>query len=437
MTCSVSPLCRQRISPGQPICRVIQSNGIFWLSVEPVTNTVLVGRQPIFDRSLVVWGYELLFRSSEVNRADIVDGNQASAQTIYNALFEIGLDHLVGDKKAFINFTRDLLVNGVVQLLPPERIVLEVLEDVVPDSSLVKAITQLAGHGFLVALDDFTYSAKWDSVLPYAKLIKLDVYERDVDDVHRVFRQLKKDGVKLVAEKVETHAEFTAYKEMGFDYFQGYFFEKPNIVKSDKLPDNHIALLHLVAKLQNPETGVEDVEDLISQTVSLNYKLFRYINSAYFNLPRKFESVREAVVYIGLRKLKDMATLITLSGIESKSSELVVMGLTRARMCELLARHTGQTDTHSYFIVGLFSILDALLDQPLQSILKQLPLGGNVVAAIAEQQGQMGKALHCSIECEHCRWPDLTCTQLDKTQISRLYCDAISWATDVTGSLPV
>jgi len=394
--------------------------------IEP--QKAFIGRQPIFNRKQVVYAYELLFRSDDNNAANFEDDNTATAQVIYNSLIEIGLEEIVGDKLAFINFPRDLLMNGIANLLPPDKVVIEILENVVIDDRLIRSVGKLRELGYKIALDDFIFKPEWQPLLPHASIIKLDVFNKPIAETQAYFEQLKKYNVLLLAEKVESHDEFASFTDMGFDFFQGYFFSRPKVIKKKKLPDNHIAVLQLLSRLQDENVQMPDIEALISQTVSLNYKLFRYINSAYLGLTRKFDSIRQAVVYFGLQQLKNLASLIAMTGIEGKSSELIVIGLTRAKMCELLAKQARLQAQDGYFVTGLFSILDALLDHPFDEVLKQLPLSENIVAAILNKEGALGAALKCSIACERCQWPDIIFTNLDRTEIYEFYIRSITWA---------
>ncbi len=405
------------------------------LDRKPPAATAFVGRQPIFDGRQDVYGYELLFRSSDVNMAGQLDGNKATAQVVYNTLIEIGLDDLVGPNLAFINFPRELLMNGLADLLPPDRVVLEILEDVEVDDELIKSISQLADRGFTIALDDFIFKPKWEPLIELAGIIKLDVFEQSIEAVQEHFDRLKKYDVKLLAEKVETRDEYDALKTIGFDYFQGYFFCKPYIVKKEKPPDNHIAILELLSRLQDPEVDIGEVETLISQTVSLNFKLFRYINSASFGLSRKLDSIHQAVVYFGLQRLKNLACLIAMTDINDKSSELITVGLIRAKMCELLAKTSRQPEPDVFFVVGLFSILDALLDLPLDEILETLPLSEEIIGALVHGEGRLAEALTCSRVCEQCIWPEIRFAKLDITVIYEAYIESIAWARAVSADL--
>jgi len=397
---------------------------------------VFIGRQPIFNNKLNVSGYEMLFRSSgDINAAGDFDDNLATAQVIYNTLLEIGLDELVGTNLAFINFPRDLLINGTPQLLPAQRVVIEILENVEVDNELVSSVSALAKEGFTIALDDFIYSPKWEPLIQSASIIKLDVLAHSIEETRQHVNLLKNYNVKLLAEKVETQEEYDAYREMGFDYFQGYFFAKPNIISKKILPDNHIALLQLLSRLQDPEVDIAEVEILVSQTVSLSFKLFRYINSAFFGLPRKLDSIRQAVVYFGMQRLKDLASIIAMTGIGNKSSELIVVGLTRAKMCEILAELSGASEKESYFVVGLFSILEALMDHPLAEIVEKLPLNEEIISALLDFEGVRGEALRCSIACEQSELENICFGKLKFPNIYDAYLEAIAWSRRAAAGL--
>ena len=391
-------------------------------------KTLFIGRQPIFDRKQAVHGYELLFRSDDTNAACVPDDNSATAQVIYNSLIEIGLEDIVAEKPAFINFPHRLLVDGIADLLPPDKVVIEILENVEIDDNLVNSVRKLYGQGYRIALDDFVIKPGWEALIPYTNIIKIDVLNQTVEEITTHFEILKKFNVQLLAEKVETQEEFVSFNDMGFDLFQGYFFAKPRVIKKKKLPDNHIALLQLLARLQDEHVAIHDVENLVSQTVSLNYKLFRYINSAYLGLSRKFESIRQAVVYFGLQRLKNLASLIAMTGIEGKSSELIIIGLARAKMCELLAQKSKLPEQEGYFVTGLFSVLDALLDHPLQEIMNQLPLSEEIISAIVDFNGLQGAALKCSIACERCLWEEINFPGLEMSDIYESYLKSIAWA---------
>jgi EAL and modified HD-GYP domain-containing signal transduction protein len=390
--------------------------------------TAFIGRQPIFDRAQGISGYELLFRSSEENAAAIVDGSRATMQVIYNSLIEIGLDALVGNGRAFINVPRALLNNGITELLPPGRIAIEILESETADDELVECVRRLTGLGYIVALDDFSWHDSWRPLLPHVSIIKLDVRGKSLDQIRRELEQLQPYAVEMLAEKVETQEEFNSFLHLPFRYFQGYFFAKPSVIRKEKIPENQLGLLQLLARLQDPDIGVREVQDLISRTVALNYKLFRYINSAFFGVAKKIDSLQRAVVYFGLKRVKQLASLIVMTDVEDKPPELILTALTRAKMCELLARTARQPAPDTFFVVGLFSVLDALLDMPMAKVIEQMPLVPEVSEALLDGSGVLGAALSCAVACDECRWEDIRFAGLPEPAIHKLHCEAMGWS---------
>jgi EAL and modified HD-GYP domain-containing signal transduction protein len=389
------------------------------------SSTVYIGHQPILDRGGKLYAYELLFRSADVHGAGYMDGEVATSRVIYDALMEVGLDDIVGNQLAFINFPRDLIVSGVADLLPPSRVVIELLEDAEVDGELVASVRSLVEKGYKIALDDFVYSPSWDPLLELASIVKLDVAACSAAKVRQVKTSLERFGVEFLAEKVETQAEHAAFAAMGFAYYQGFYYARPATLKRERVPDNHMALLQLISRLQTADIEIGEVAHLVAQTVSLSHQLLRYINSALSGLRRKVNSIQEAVVYLGLKRLKDLASVMALSGMNGKSDELVATGLTRARTCELLAERAGLQCTEAFFLVGLFSILEALLDLPLEQVLGQLPVSDEVVAALLEHEGILGEALRASLLCERAQWSCLRFGHLEPTAIYAAHLEAM------------
>jgi len=397
---------------------------------------IFIGRQPIYDRKLEVYAYELLYRSSERNFAGPIDGDQATSQVIMNAFMELDLEQIVGEHLAFINLTRGFIVGDHALPLPRGKLVVEILEDIEVDPPLIAAVQDLSSRGYLIALDDFIFHEALRPLVDLADIVKIDVRRLDRPTVAEHVRELRRHTAKLLAEKVETQEEYDHYRKLGFDYFQGYFFARPNIVKGQRMPANRVAVLRLLSKLQDPKVSVQALEELISQDVSLSYKLLRYINSAFFALPRKVESIHQAVVYLGNRTIKTWAALIALSNIHDKPHELVTLALVRAKMCELLARSLNLPNEEIFFTVGMFSALDALMDVPMQRVLKDLPLSEDIVGALLRREGPPGAALHCALAYEQGDWGQVSCGGMDIKPIRQAYLDAIAWADDALRQLP-
>ena len=395
----------------------------------------VVGRQPILDRNLEVVAYELLFRPSGNQVSAPFDGDRATADVILTTLAEIGLDNVVGKHRAFINFTEKLLTDSTAHLLPKDRVVLEILEDVNVTDELVDAVTALVNQGHELALDDFVYSPKWDRLLPLASIVKIDVLALNAEQIAAEFAHCEPYNVRMLAEKVETQEQFEELFELGFELFQGYFFAKPKIISQQRLPENHIGLLRLLAKLQDTSAATDEIESLVSADVTLSFKLLRYINSAHFALSRQVDSIHRALVYMGLDMLRRWASLMAMSSVEGKPSVLFETALVRARGCELLAERVGAKETGNFFIVGLFSMLSALLDTPIDEILAELPMAKDIDDALIEYRGPLGESLRCVLSCERGDSSEMKFSNLEETEISHLYVESMRWAFEAGASV--
>ena len=397
-----------------------------------IQSRAFVGRQPIFDRQGNIHAYELLFREGHSNAAGSIDGTLASANVLHVTLMEIGLEEIVGTKLSFINFNRDLLLSNIPEILPANKVVIEILEDVEIDTQLIEAVEKLKEKGFAIALDDFQYEPKWLPLLDLADLIKIDVLALSSEQIREHVELLRPYDVKLLAEKVETLADYDQLYEAGFDYFQGYYFAKPAVVSGKRLASNQIALLQLIAKLQDPQTEIEDIEKLLEQDVSLSYKLLRFINSAAFGLSEKINSLHRAIIFFGLNQLRNWASLIAMASSKEHSSELLRTAAVRAKFCESLAQASDTLMASQYFMVGLFSVLDALLDQPMEDIVTHLPLEEDIIASLIDHSGDAGAALKCALACERCDMQGIQFADIDSSQLYAMHLEAMLWAEELT-----
>lgn len=399
-------------------------------------SAVYIGRQPIYDRKQGVIAYELLFRNSEQNFAQIDNPDKATSELMVNALTEFGLNNVVDDKLAFVNLTRSFITGALPMPGAHDRLVLEVLEDIELDDAVLNGILRLKQRGYTIALDDFIFHPHLEPLVQIADIVKLDLFALDNADLIGHVQRLKKYPLKLLAEKVETHAVYQQCVELGFDYFQGYFFCKPNIIVGQRTPANRLALLNLLGKLSDSEATVESLEDLISQDVTLSYRLLRYINSSNYSLGKTIDSVKHAIMLLGIETVRSLAYLIIVSSVEDKPFELFVTALIRAHMCELLAQELGDKNAAPiYFTVGLFSVIDAIMDKSMQEVLAQLPLSDEVCAALLEQRGRMGEALHCAIAYERGEWDEVKYQNISDQQIRDVYLKSLSWCRDFMGAL--
>ena len=345
---------------------------------------VLVGRQPILDRQNQTVAYELLFRSGAENRFDGSDGNVASTAVIANAFLTIGCNRVLGPRRGFINFTRTLLVEGHALILPKDRVVIEILEDVEPDAEVVEACRKLKEAGYSLALDDVGAS---DARLPlhsYAHYAKLDWMALTAEDRLLLCDHFRGMGLQLLAEKVETKADFESALECGCELFQGFYFARPEILSAREVPSSKLACLRLLGEIQKPDLNFESVESLVRPDIGLTQKLLFFVNSAAFSRRSRIDSLPQALVYLGERNIRKWVTLAAMPKVAGgKPGELVTASLIRARFCELAAEHARpRRRPASCFLIGLLSLLDAMVGRPLEELVDELGLEARVADAI-------------------------------------------------------
>jgi EAL and modified HD-GYP domain-containing signal transduction protein len=396
---------------------------------------VLVSRQPIYTADMGELGYELLFRNSTEDRASFSDGDHATANVIVNTFMDIGLDEVVGRHLAFINFDKTLIIGNYCECLPPDRVVLEVLETVKPDDELIEKLRHLRSLGYKIALDDFV-CIEATSLLEVAHFVKFEVMGNDWDQLEHFVVEARKYPVKLVAEKVETLEQFERCKILGFEYFQGYFFSRPQLVQGRGVTVNRLAAIRIIVKLNKPDADVNALQEAISEDASLTYKLLSYINSAMYSLTRKITSIGHAVMLVGLHKIKAWASLIALASVDNKSPDLVMTGAIRARMCEHLANALGLPKPERSFLVGLLSVLDAMLNRPIAEVVQSLPLEQDIVNALVNHDGGLGNVLKCALEYEKRNWAEAqAAVNLDEETIREAYQKSLAWSLSTLNNL--
>ena len=298
---------------------------------------VYVARQPIFDSETHLYAYEFLFRDGLSNAFPDLDGDTATSRLLTNTFFTIGIDRLSGQKKFFVNFTRDLLLKRVPTMFPADSLVVEILEDVEPEAELVEACREISAAGYTVALDDFLFRPELKPLIELAHIIKIDLRQTPINRAEKLIRALGGHRLTFLAEKVETHEEFEQAKELGFELFQGYFFSKPEIVQGKDIKPAKITLLQLIQETRRPDCNIDDLDRLINRDVSLSYKLLRYINSAFFRRLMEITSIRHAIALLGERELRQFIALVATAELaQDKPQELIRSAIIRARFCELL-----------------------------------------------------------------------------------------------------
>lgn len=337
---------------------------------------VFVARQPIFDRQSQVHAYELLYRAhAGCDQYTGTDEDSTTLEVIAGSLLTIGLNSIAAGKKVFINFGRNLLVDGLIPMLPKERVVIEVLETIEPDDEVLKSCRKLRNLGYTIVLDDFEWHPRFEELIEIAHMIKVDMRLTSREEQQRLVSKYGPRGILMLAEKVETREEYEWATGIGYDYFQGYFFARPAIISGTEIQPIVTTCLQLLRQLQSPEIDFKKLEALISKDVALTYKLFRYVNSVLFAHRGNIESIRRALMELGEDGIRRWVTIASLPRLaKNKTEELVACALVRARFSENLARLAGDPCYPSAYLTGLFSLLDALLDRPLEEALGEVGL---------------------------------------------------------------
>lgn len=392
----------------------------------------LMARQPVFDRASRVVGYELLYRGMPPDPGRQEEWAERATSSVLVDLVSQGvLDTLLGQQRAFINLPRSFLFDFRGAGLDPERFVLEVLEDVEADPGVIDALRGLKESGYTVALDDFVLFGPHQDLLAVADLVKVDIQGYDRAGLSECVRELRRYPVHLLAEKVESPEEQARCRELGFHYFQGFFFARPQPVSRVRLSPDRVNALNLLGRLQDPELDLEGLTELISQDVYLSYRILRLINSAFFPLRTRIDSVQRALVYLGLDTVRTWATWLAMAGVRDKPQELAVTNLVRARMAESLGRALEGGGSERYFTAGLFSTLDALLDRPMAEALEQLPLSAELEGALLRHEGSVGQVLAAIKAYERGDWDGATRVGLAPEWLGQAYREAVAAAEEV------
>ena len=394
-----------------------------------------VARQPIFNRGRKIFGYELLFRDGTAKYVPGIDGDYATSTVLSNTFFVIGMDNMLGGSRSFINFTQNLLTRKVPLLLPKQTTVVEILEDVRPTPELLDACYEMSRKGYTIALDDFTYTPDLDPLIAMADIIKFDFRLTSLDKIQEYLEQIpRKNQLRLLAEKVETYDEFKQAVDLGFEFFQGYFFSKPELVKGKELPASKIVLLQIVAEVNKPDFDFAKLEKLISPDVSLSYKLLRYINSAFFATAQRIASIKQALVFMGEAEIRRFVSLISLSNLgKGKPPELIRSACIRGKFCELLADATSApVPASELFTLGIFSLIDAIVDQSMEQVMANLPLSDNIKAALVHRKGILIGYLLLAETYEKGQWDHMTkiCDVLNiqEAKLPAIYLKACQWS---------
>ena len=395
-----------------------------------------MARQPIFDTSEKVFGYELLFRHGLENYFHSSDVDAASRSTVDSSLL-MGLDLLCDRHRAFVNCTRDVLLKGYVTLLPPHQTVVEILESVPPDAAVISACQRLKEAGYMIALDDFLPEDPRQPLTDLADIIKVDLRCTPPEQRAAMVRQYGPWRCRMLAEKVETREEFLSARNQGFVYFQGYFFRQPEIMTTREIPGNRINYVRLLQVVSHAELDLFEVEKIIKVEASVCYRLLRYLNSPLFGMAREVHSVRHALSIMGEREVRRWVRLVaTIGAAQDKSTELVFTALVRARFCELLAPHVAHGESDLFFL-GLLSLMDVILEAPMEALLDKLPLDRETTEVLLGRENRLRPIYQLMLAQESGEWESSSQLarqlHLDDGAVGEYYWQAMQWAREVSG----
>jgi c-di-GMP-related signal transduction protein len=393
-----------------------------------------VARQPVFDRTQKVFGYELLFRNGVEDYFN-ADPEIAARSTLDSSLL-FGINTLCDNRRAFVNCTREVLFKDLITLLPPHQTVAEILETVEPEDRVVAACKRLKAAGYLIALDDFVHNDPRKCLCEFADIIKVDIRATTPEERVGIMRQFASATCKMLAEKLETPHEFHEARDLGFAYFQGYFFCRPEIVVGHEVPASRLHYVRLLEMVCRPELDMRELETMLKQEASISYRLLRYLNSPLFGFALEIKSIRHAIAVLGERELRRWIRLVVAVGVaEQKCSELVLMGLARARFCELLS-HRLQSNT-DLFLLGLLSIMDAILEVSMEALLEQLPVDHETKTALLGQKSSLRPLYQLMLAQESGEWAQSSALakdlKLSDDDVALTWWQAMQWAQEATG----
>ncbi|WP_315452381.1 HDOD domain-containing protein [uncultured Selenomonas sp.] len=394
-----------------------------------------IGRQAILDQQKKVYAYEILFRSGLKNAFDPnLDGNVATQSVMVNAMLDFGMNKLVSDKRAFINFTEQNLLNRAPKLLPSENVVVEILETVQPTPEILQVVQELKEAGYKIALDDFVLMPGYEPLINMADIIKVDFRITTDPEERKNLREILPKHVRLLAEKIETEEEFQQALDFGYVLFQGYFFCKPAVLHQKRLTSNALSKMRLLREINRQNIDFSSITGVISSDTNLVHKLLTYINSAGVGLNNHVSNLKQATVLLGASGVRRWVTLVSLQTFsEDKPPELFTLSLLRAKFCEIIAgelKRPGLT-SDTAFLLGMFSLLDVLLSLPMDDVLKEVSLSDELSDALRGKDNDLRRLLDLAVAYEKGDWETvITCCareNLQPEQLQPTYDKVLEW----------
>lgn len=394
-------------------------------------------RQPILDKNKKLFAYELLFRDGIDNAFPDIDGDVATSKMIDASRFNMGLTEFTGGKRAFINFTLETLNSGYAEMLTPEEVVVEILETVKPGKRLLAHCKDLHDKGYMVVLDDYEHQSVWAHFYPFIHIIKIDWQTTSLEDVKVIKAAIQNHPhIQLLAEKVETHEQYQQALELGCEYFQGYFFSKPEVVKTKHLSPSQMAMAELLYETSKPELDLSSITSVFERDVTLSYKLLRYANSPIFRRRNEISTIKQALVTLGASELnRFIALMFATNANPDKPSELIKLSMARAKFCEIIANQCqGRLSASTSFLTGLLSLIDAILDEKIEVVLESLPLSQEIKEPLLTKKGTLAELIKLVSFVEHADWFNaeliIETLGLEQNSVAEAYTEALHWADE-------
>ena len=427
----------QELSPSADKKVVATSTGVQKIDSSSQQIFRFVARQPILNAAQQVFGYELLFRDGIENVFRASDAEAAARSTLDSTLI-MGFDVLCDGQRAFINCTRDLLLKDGITLLPSEQTVVEILENVEPDDLVLAACQRLKVAGYTIALDDYVANDPREPLTALADIVKVDFERTTRADQQALVKRFAPMGRRMLAEKVETQEQFAVAQEMGFVYFQGYFFRRPEVLRAREIPTNRANYLRMLAAVSKDEMDLRELEQIIKVEASVLYRLLRYLNSPLFGMRNEIHSIRHALALLGEREIRRWIRLVTLvsAGLH-KTSDLVLSALVRARFCELVSMRIPRTQS-DLFLVGMVSMMDAILEISMDEILQKIALDKETKAVLSGGGGKLKPVYDLMLAQEAGKWQaakeSAAQLRISESEAGEMWWQAMQWARQVSST---
>nr|WP_312576909.1 HDOD domain-containing protein [Sedimentibacter sp.] len=397
---------------------------------------VYIARQPIFNTKMNVFGYELLYRRGMNNFYEGLDDSKSTAELINNAYLSMQFNELTSGTRAFINFSEEMLIKKIPLLLPKESIVVEILERVKITEGVIDACKELRAKGYMIALDDFVFNESYLPLIELANIIKIEFPVMSHDNQKELINRYK-NKIKFLAEKVETREDYELASKMGYDYFQGYFFSKPVIVQGKEIGSLNSNFIRIINELNQKEPEYQRIAEIIETDIDLTYKMLKVANSVFYEAKNEIRSIKLALVRFGFSQIKEWIYLMMVKEIQCvENEELIKNCLVRAKLMELLAGETGDNSKLiEYFLTGMFSSIDVLLNRNMKDVIKELPFSDDVIDALLGRNNDIKNTLDFVINLERANWDDIDMKvilpNLTQERFIAIYIEALKWARTI------